>query len=495
MEAATGTPVVSGADAGASAGSSAPSLDAIFSGEAPISSLPQTFGEPPEKPQAETPTPAAEAQPAKEEPPSPAEEGAEAQPTEQSEEDQYQEPLPEKLDQLAKSLSKTNPELARQLRSDYFALNGPDGYRALMGTVEEAREYKQIAPTLDDLKTISEFATNYDRADRLYGTDPKAFIELLAEDQDAFKGIAREMARGMESTLRSDPQTYAETAKPFNDNFIGNLSRYVERDGTPEEIELFRAIVQRYVGPMNGNGYGQPQQQQFGMQPPPQQSMEMHRFQQEKQQFEAQRHQSFFNDIRSTTTDTFNAELRKYIDEKMGQGIPEEFRERAATDAAAEIWKFINTHPVIQSNLARIIEGGDYSPEHRQAAINAALNYAKANMQKSANAITAWTKLWRKTQGGTTQSKPTSPAAAQGATKDVGSGSPSVGGPIGAPKGFPPGWNAMKPQQRMDSLEGKVNWDATERNLDREYPSVEQLLMAVCQGYADASKLVLKGNQ
>lgn len=489
MEAATGTPVVSGADAGASAGSSAPTLDAIFSGEAPISSLPQTFGEPPETPQAETPTPAAEAQPAKEEPPSPAEEKVEAQPTEQSETEE-QEPLPEKLDQLAKSLSKTNPELARQLRSDYFALNGPDGYRALMGTVEEAREYKAIAPTLDDLRTISEYATRYDGADRLYTDNPQGFVQLLAEDRQAFQGVAR----ALEPTLRNDPEMYATTARPFNENFIGNLSRQVERDGTPEEIELFRAIVQRYVGPMNGNGYGQPQQQ-FGMQPPPQQSMEMHRFQQEKQQFEAQRHQSFFNDVKTTTTDTFNAELRKYIDEKMGQGIPEEFRERAATDAAAEIWKFINTHPVIQSNLKRIIEGGDYSPEHRQAAINAALNYAKANMQKSANAITAWTKLWRKTQGGTTQSKPTAPAAAQGATKDVGSGSPSVGGPVGAPKGFPPGWNAMKPQQRMDSLEGKVNWDATERNLDREYPSVEQLLMAVCQGYADASKLVLKGNQ
>jgi len=468
-----------GADAGTG---SAPDYDAIFSGaspesvlaggEKPASETPET----PEQPAAETPTETAkpEAEPAK----------VEAKEPDQTAE-QDAEPLPQKIEDLLKAVRQANPKLAQELnrivREDHFKLHGPTGFLStFQGGVEEAQEYKTIAPTVEDLRTMAEYSQRFDGLERAHASNPDALVDVLVGDPSVAEDNRRfaNFARALEPALRQrHPERYALVAKGFNENFWGNVISYVDERGTPEQAELFRTVGQQLLGgPMQAQrapAVGQPQPFQA----------EQQQFQQERQAWEAQKREAFFQDVNRQVVPAVRGEVAKYLAEKAST-LPDDIRDELAGTITSQIFNEINRNPMVASEVRSMIEGGDLSQDHMRQMLDRALVRARAYLPtKSAPEIRRWSERLRKLQGG--NGKATSPGVT-GQTKDVGAGSPTVGGPVGAPKGFPPGWNAMKPQQRADALSSQVNWAAMGEDAD-------EIFMAVCAGAADPSKLVLKG--
>ncbi len=465
------------ADSGAGAG--APDLQAVLDGTASVESVleqatPQKAGtpEPAQTTEVKEPT---TAEPVKTEP-------------DQTTEQDDAEPLPQKIEDLLKQVRASNPTLAKDLnkivREDHFLLHGPTGFLAAFpGGMEEASQYKATFPTTEDLQTGAEYSQRYEFVDGQYRTNPAMLLDTLARDPQSPDGIApefRRLAETFEPSVRqlNNPALYESAAKPFNVNFWNNVMATVQREGAPEEVELFKAFEAKYLGAMRQgaqawNGQGQ-------QQPHPAQS-ELERLRSEREEFGRQQQEAFFNDAKGSWTQTIDSEIRKHLEEKMGSAIPKDIRDDVLTEgvrqSAAAVWKFIDSNPMVVSRLAGIIDSGDRSPQHKKAVIDSVLAYAKPQIQIATAPVIRKQLARAKAYGGSTNATTTTTAP----SRDVGSGSPSVGNPQGAPKGFPAGWNAMDPEARSKF----INWRAMGEDAD------EIVLTAHQTG--DWSKVVLKG--
>ena len=457
-------------------------FQAILDGANPESVLSQgqpevTSAEPTPTPEGQEPsTEEAEVQ-------EPVETKTEEKPADQTAEE-FSEPLPGKLGKLLEAVAKTSPDLARQIRADHEALNGPEGFRGMFRTVEEAKEYKTVAPTVEDLKVMADYSQRYDNVDKQYVNDPKGLLRTLAQDPQRPGAVAPEferMAQVFEPSLRelNNPQLYEAAARPFNQNFWQNVMSTVQREGTPEEQELFKAFEQKYLGQMTRG----PQPWNGQQQNPAQSELETLRA--ERETFQHQQQEAFFNDAKASWTESVNTDLKKYLEEKMGSSIPKDVRDDVISDAVREaapaIWKVIDGNPLVKSRLAGVIDGGDRSPQHKKAVIDAVLAYAKPQIQAvTAPVIRKW--LGRaKAMGGNSNAPKTT--TTNNATKDVGSGSPTVGTARSGlmPKGAPPGFNNMKPEDRNKF----INWKAMGED------ALEAVILADQTG--DWSKVVIKG--
>jgi hypothetical protein len=457
--AATGGEVTTGLD-----------LQAMLDGEAPQQAE-QTSTEP-------TPTPESQSEPQQDQQVEPEQAKAdEDKPAEQTAEE-FSEPLPGKLGKLLETLGKDakTADLARQIRADHEALNGPEGFRGMFKTVDEAREYKTVAPTVDDLKVMSDFSERYGYVDRLYTSDPVNLIRTLAEDGPAFQGVAK----AFEPALRqlNDPQVYETAARPFNQNFWRNVMGQVQRDGTPEEIQLFEAFQQKYLGNMS-----QGQRNDFG--PRQNGNPEQQRFEAERNDFYRARNDSMFQEVKRDGRKAIQDEARKFISEKVGTGIPKAVRDEYLDEMSAHvtdaIWKEFNSNPLVVRDLNEILSNGDYSPAHKQALLDRVMTRAKAALAStSAPEITRVMGRIRKLAGGNGNASTTTTT---GPSKDVGSGSPTTGavksGPM--PRGAPPGFNNMKQEDQAKY----VNWGKMGDDAD------EIFINAAMSG--DWSKVVMKG--
>jgi hypothetical protein len=462
---------VTGAAAGADAG--AVNFDAVLDGASPESVIEQH-----EKATTATPEPIAET-PKVEEPTTPeTTETAEAKPDQTTEQDET-EPLPQKIEDLLRAVRQANPklgaELNRVVREDHFLLHGPTGFlTAFPGGINEASEYKSVAPTVDDLKAMAEYSQRYDYVDKQYANDPAGLIRTLAEIPEEFTKVAE----AFEPTLRAlgNPQMYEAAAKSFNVNFWRNLTAAVEQQGSPEEVELFKAVGQKFLGPMvqqqPWQGQGQAAQPQG----------ELQQLRAEREQFQHQRQEAFFNDAKATWTDLVKADMRKHLEQTMGTVIPKDIRDDVIADAIREaspaIWKVIDGNEMVKGRLADLINSGDQSPQHKKAVVDAVLAYAKPQIQTATAPVIRKHMSRARAYGGNTNA---TKATTSTASKDVGSGSPPVGGQQGAPKGFPAGWNAMNPETRSKF----INWRAMGDDGD--------MLVIQAHQSGDWSKVVLKG--
>jgi len=445
-------------------------FEAILDGANPEQVLAQ--GQQESTPAEPTPTPEGQEQPQEAKPEEAVEPKTEEETPEQTAKEEFSEPLPGKLGALLKAVEKTSPDLARQIRSDHEALNGPEGYRAVFPKLEEAVAYRQVAPTLDDLKALDEFSTRYENLDRLYREDQPGLLRMVMSDPE----FAPRLAASWEPTLRAmSPQLYAEGAKPFNQNFLNNLIALEGQAGEEAGVEYLRQLAQKYLGGLNGGQRGAVPQ---GQDP---RDQEIQRLRAELDGRSVESRQGFFNDINREAVPSLKGEVVKYLTEKIGARIPEGAREdlldEMASNVADQIFSEMNGNRMVAGHLKSVIESGDLSPAHRQAALSAVMERAKAYIaQKSAEPIRKWNNRLSKMQSGTVNS----PTRETTATKNVGQGATPASavktGP--APEGAPQGWNLMKPDERAKY----VDWTRTS---DEDF-------MALNAGFGDPKTVVLK---
>jgi hypothetical protein len=407
------------ADTGAGAGAAPPpTADAgtsdadLFTSVAPEEATSGTEGA--EEPQ-EVAEPG-EGEPAKTEPEQPAE--------------QSTEPLPEKLENLLKTIKLSNPRLGKELdrivRDDHFALNGPEGYRAVMPTVEEARQYKAVAPTIEDLTVINEDAQLYGRINSQYERDPVGLVRTLAEDPASFQRVLAAMPQ----VLGSMPQLYETLATPIGQNLFANLVNFV---GTDQPIRLedgsevdpkvaadfLRAVGARYLGknggPQNGANSRQPNVSRFQDDP------EYRRYQEllaREQNGSQQAAASFQQSVREEFHSAGLAEVRKYFDEKVGDKLPDDIKDEIAARVFGQIADGFDAHPVIKSELDRLVGSGRFDATHRKALLDRLMTRTRASLPTSAQPeIKKWRERLQKLSAG--EIEKTSRAVPK---KDVGSG-------------------------------------------------------------------------
>jgi hypothetical protein len=372
--------------------------------------------------------------------------------------DEYPDPLPEKLEGLLQAVRAKNPELARSIRDDHFALNGSDGYRAVFPQISEAREYRMIAPTLQDLQGMQEFATRYTNLDQLYVGRPAELLQVLAEDRPSFVNVMKALEPG----LRADPEAYQMVSQAFGTNLFHNLIAQVEKDGLGEDVvEVLRGVAQRYLGARQGS-----EARADAPRLQPREQRELEQLRRERDSGRESGYRSFFTSVNDTYSSALLGEAKKYVDERTGKAFPDDVRDEIAEYLVLSISKEINGNSMAAGELSQMIRSGRLDSEHAKQVLERVMVRARAYLPtKAAPLIRKWSDRLRRISGG---SNPKTAAA----SKDVGSGAPSAPAPSSSastPAGAPPGWATMSVAEQSKW----IDFDA----MDKKYGNADEALV------------------
>ncbi len=160
---------------------------------------------------------------------------AESADLDSDDEDSFQEPEPDNL----KRAFKTHPELRDAFYRD-------KKFREVIGSVKEARGYKELFPTVEDARMASDHAQALLTLDNLYVTDPADLLTKLHRgNAQAFENL---MGSSREVFYALNPTAYGETvAKPVIMDYVENVRETAESEGD-ENLVAAMDILRNRMG-------------------------------------------------------------------------------------------------------------------------------------------------------------------------------------------------------------------------------------------------------
>lgn len=363
-----------------------------------------------ETPAAETPAEEPEAEAEK-----PAETPVEAKPVETEEkpeeskeedEGEFREPEPENL----KRAFKAHPEL----KDAFYTAKA---FKDVIGTVREAREYRELFPSLEDAKLAQAHAQALLNLDTLYVTDPADLLtRMYAGNPEAFDALAAQV-RGVVHQLA--PQTYKkEIAEPIFRDVITNFSDRAVEEGDEDLVKAIEIIRDRL-------GWTEKARRPTG--PPDPRIAKLEQL--ERRQAEEAKNAlvTFASHTDRAVADAIGNEIQTAFSKFPPESLPAGVRDVVTRQVLADVWRAVNANQYLTSIYNAQKSSGDTSLENMERLVASRLSQAKpfigqkvaAMMKKiTAEAVAA-------SQKGAKQAQ----AAAQ--RKDVGAGS-------GSPAGTPP---------------------------------------------------------
>lgn len=325
-------------------------------------------------------------------------------------EEQLEEYEPESLAKLY-----ANPEIKAKLDAVFKA--HPEARRAwfrngqigdMFQTVAEAREFRQLFPTLDTAKHASEAAAVIARMDQTYMSNPKQFAENLAKgNPNAFASM---VAESREVLYKANPDAYARTiGEPVAAEALLNCEEWAQQNND----EPFMAAINILRDRLNIAGLNQPGR-----------PAQRHPAEVELAKWKEAAQQSRNDDVRAfegSANQGYWDGLRTAVDQAIGK--PAGMSDKAAIKVKSEIFNAVADQVANQKNLRPIFEqlvrSGDMSEANRTKAVNYILGYAKQILGPIARShMQEWTnEILRANKAEVAR------VAAQPPRRDVGSGS------------------------------------------------------------------------
>jgi hypothetical protein len=336
------------------------------------------------------------AQQAEAEPPDAAEKPAE--PEKEAKVEEQQPELPLTYREALKMIP--NKATRKEMERDIFL---GKAYRDIGMPISEAKEFRQLFPTLQEAKMVGEtaqraldlrnaFASGTPEGYKyfiqsLQQENPQAFgslIDHVADNlyngkRDAFLKVA---ARGV-SNLAASLRESAKTGQALGDIPAGDLA--VAAD-----------IVEKYLFGDRGNGNARPQR-------PPADPRVMARLQQLEQreaQYQGVQREQFTHAVRQNYQTALDGEVGKLIKEVDPDGFYDKSTTaRIRSEIADKVRDAVLSNPHAANYVEGLYQNGDFSPNHMQAVANHLVSQAKGVLpQIASETLRFWANALKQTE-------------------------------------------------------------------------------------------------
>ncbi len=337
------------------------------------------LAQPKEEP-AETPQPAeklaeepAKAEQPKVEEPKPAEQQAEQQEVESPED---AERIKEVAPSIRKVLAGVDPKLKKDFVDKYYV-----GKRLneIGTTIEEIRQYKTAAPTLDVLNDMAAAAQAADEmlrdftdvnggtqrfAHRLSQTNPQAFQTLVTTVADP-------------EWLHSQfPQQFTSIARQGTLNALLNTKARAEANGNADLATAVEMVSEAIGVPLSENPRAQKDVDQQG---DPAVLQRLRELEQREQRVLQERVATFTNAAYESAASTVLGKIGEVVKQSASDGVfNEATQKRMGNEIAQRLYNTVVNNAHIRRTANNMLHSGDGSPAHRDAIANYLSSQAQA---------------------------------------------------------------------------------------------------------------------
>jgi hypothetical protein len=292
-------------------------------------------------------------------------------------------------------------------------------FREVFQTPAEAREYRELLPTLEYAKEVVQQAETLLAADRLFMTDPGTFAQRLADaNPKAFFGM---LERARSSAYAKDPVQYREkVAEPMWRDTITRLKQSAS-EAQNEELDIACQIFEEALGLAKGK----PAAQTGPVDP----RIRAYEDLEKRARNDYGRMAQSFN---QTVERDVDATVQKVIADLVQKpaGLSEKALGRLIEDVAKDVYTALDANGHVKATFVRMVEQGDYSKAHldritdfvRKQASQLAPSRVKTHLN-------AWTKDYLQLNGAQLRAAESIPNR-----KDVGATSPSSANSKPTPK-------------------------------------------------------------
>ena len=281
----------------------------------------------------------------------------EEKPAEEDDEELLRGPEPENL----KRAFKAHPEL----RDAFYSAKA---FRDTIGSVKEARAYKEMFPSIEEAEMAREHAAMLLNLDQLYSTDPdQLFVKLRDGSPEIFEGLVKQIRPVIHSLT---PESYRrEIGDPVMRDVLGNF-RQAAQASQDENLLAAVEIIEEKLG--------------FAAQPQPTQPRnddpriaEWERWKAGQAQGQVRAVEAFAYEtergVLEAVAKEIDATLSKVPQTGILPGVMDVVRQQILSEVANEL--NADRYQTAKHNSYKY--SGDTRPEHRNAIVNARLAQAK----------------------------------------------------------------------------------------------------------------------
>lgn len=366
-------------------------------------------------------------------------EGEEAQ-AKEGQEEKPEGPVEET--EALKAIFKT-PGVGPELRRSYYA---EKAYREAFSTVQEAREVKQLFPTLEEAQAARDAREDFARFDQLYYENtPEAHGQFLRslqeEDPQVFQGFARQLPQALHEM---DPGLYRESlAVPIVQSTLSTLRQMAEGQDDENlrnavEVISMRLFNQGLEAP--GRAAHDPRELKL--------SQRESALADREQKAEEASFNGFFRSANEETVTKLIGDIEGMVKKALPEGTSEKAMQKIVGDVYNSLDRKLRENRDLSQQLRRAYQtakqGRDYSDRQKAAIVNLVYSRTKQALPGVAReVISEWTQgILRSNQERVTKQKTAASRV------DLGSGATP-----GSSPGREPDFSKMSDEQVLEYYE------------------------------------------
>lgn len=303
-----------------------------------------------------------------------------ASPEATAEEQAREKMVPDEL----RELFKQNPKL-KEFRDAKFS---DSAYRELFPQISDARELRQLFPTLDDAKRAVESAEQHAQLEELFTSDPDGYLKAISEgNPEAFQAVAERMDGFMRQL---NPQAWQAKQETSMRDLLGQAHSYA--------VETQNEDLQAAVDLIHQAMWGRPFAPVAGRQPSAKERELGERERKLSEREEAERQKVFTNyqqSVQSQYIEGTVAEIEKQV-KALLPDVSESAQKRIVKEIFSEIDGRLAAMPAVKAELQRRGAGVRKSGADERAITEAVEYLTKRSLgmvaQVAADKVSEWTK-------------------------------------------------------------------------------------------------------